>query len=73
LLQEWTQRSQPLSFFDELKRRKVFRVGIAYIVGAWVFAQVAALVADVVFAQAWVMQAEERIQQRNYDGHDTFV
>ena len=45
-----------MSFFDELKRRKVFRVGIAYAVGAWVFAQVAALVADVVFAQAWVMQ-----------------
>lgn len=56
MLQEWTQRSQPLSFFDELKRRKVFRVGIAYAIGAWVFAQVAALVADVVFAQAWVMQ-----------------
>jgi len=46
-----------LSLFNELKRRKVFRVGIAYVVGAWVFAQVAALVADVVFAQAWVMQA----------------
>ena len=45
-----------MSFFDELKRRKVFRVGIAYAVGAWVFAQVAALVADVVFAPAWVMQ-----------------
>ena len=51
-----TPRSQPLSFFDELKRRKVIRVGIAYTIGAWVFAQVAALVADVVFAQAWVMQ-----------------
>ena len=56
MLQEWTQRSQPLSFFDELKRRKVIGVGIAYTIGAWVFAQVAALVADVVFAQAWVMQ-----------------
>jgi hypothetical protein len=45
-----------LSFFDELKRRKVFRVAIAYAVGAWVFAQVAALVADVILAPAWVMQ-----------------
>ena len=52
----FTQRNRPLSFFDELKRRKVFRVGIAYTIGAWVFAQVAALVTDVVFAQAWVMQ-----------------
>jgi len=34
----------------------VFRVAIAYVVGAWVFAQAAALVADVVLAQAWVMQ-----------------
>ena len=45
-----------MSLFNELKRRKVFRVAIAYVVGAWVFAQVAALVADVVLAQAWVMQ-----------------
>jgi len=56
LLQEWTQRNQPLSFFDELKRRKVFRVGIAYVVGAWLIAQVAALVADSFLAPVWVMQ-----------------
>jgi len=45
-----------LSLFDELKRRKVFRVAIAYVIGAWVIAQAAALVADVVLAPAWVMQ-----------------
>ena len=45
-----------MSLFSELGRRKVFRVAIAYVVGAWVFAQVAALVADVVLAPAWVMQ-----------------
>jgi len=45
-----------LSFFDELKRRKVFRVGIAYVVGAWLIAQVAALVADSFLAPVWVMQ-----------------
>ena len=55
-MQEWTQRSRPLSFFDELKRRKVFRVGIAYVVGAWVIAQVAALVAGSFLAPVWVMQ-----------------
>jgi TolB-like protein len=50
------QRSQPLSFFDELQRRKVFRVAIAYVVGAWVIAQVAELVADSFLAPVWVMQ-----------------
>ena len=32
-----------MSFFNELKRRNVFRVGIAYIVIAWLLAQVADL------------------------------
>jgi hypothetical protein len=45
-----------LSFFDELKRRKVFRVAIAYVVGAWVIAQVADLVAGNFLAPVWVMQ-----------------
>jgi len=45
-----------LSFFDELKRRKVFRVVIAYVVGAWVFVQVADLVADNFNAPDRVMQ-----------------
>ena len=29
-----------MSFFEELKRRNVFRVGIAYLVGAWLLAQI---------------------------------
>jgi len=45
-----------LSFFDELKRRKVFRAAIAYVVGAWVLAQVADLVTDNFNAPDWVMQ-----------------
>jgi TolB-like protein len=45
-----------LSLFDELKRRKVFRVAIGYIVAAWVIAQAADLVADNFLAPAWVMQ-----------------
>jgi len=45
-----------LSLFDELKRRKVFRVVIGYIVGAWVIAQAADLVASIYLAPAWVMQ-----------------
>ncbi len=50
------QRSQPLSFFDELKRRRVFRVVIAYVVGAWVIVQVADIVAGNFYAPDWVMQ-----------------
>jgi TolB-like protein len=49
-------RSHLLSFFDELKRRKVFRVVIGYVVGAWVLVQVADLVADIYLAPVWVMQ-----------------
>jgi len=45
-----------LSLFDELKRRKVFRVAIGYIVGAWVSVQVADLVADNFNAPDRVMQ-----------------
>jgi TolB-like protein/Tfp pilus assembly protein PilF len=56
LSQGWTKRSQALPLFDELKRRKVFRVAIAYVVVAWVFAQAADLVADNFNAPDWVMQ-----------------
>ena len=46
-----------MSFIDELKRRNVFRVGVAYIVAAWVFLQVAELVFDAINAPQWVLQA----------------
>ena len=42
--------------FNELKRRNVFRVGLAYLVSAWVIAQVADLVLDNIEAPEWVMQ-----------------
>jgi TolB-like protein/Tfp pilus assembly protein PilF len=45
-----------VSLFNELKRRKVFRVAIGYVVGAWVIAQAADLVADNFNAPDWVMQ-----------------
>jgi len=44
-----------LSFFEELKRRNVFRVGIAYGVTAWVLLQFADLVLDNIVAPAWIM------------------
>jgi adenylate cyclase len=45
-----------LSFFAELKRRNVFRVGIAYAITAWLIAQIAGLAADSFGAPEWVMK-----------------
>ena len=45
-----------MSLFDELKRRNVFRVGIAYAVSAWVLLQVVDLVLENISAPEWVMQ-----------------
>jgi hypothetical protein len=39
-----------MKLFEELKRRNVIRVGIAYLVGAWLLAQAADLVLDVMGA-----------------------
>jgi TolB-like protein/Tfp pilus assembly protein PilF len=46
-----------MSFFDELKRRNVFKVGIAYLVGSWLLIQVADILLDNIGAPAWVLQA----------------
>jgi len=46
-----------VSFFTELKRRNVFRVGIAYVVASWVLLQVADLVLENIGAPDWVIQA----------------
>jgi TolB-like protein len=45
-----------LSFFNELKRRNVFRVAIGYIVSTWLLAQVADFVLENTSAPNWVMQ-----------------
>ena len=45
-----------MSFFGELKRRNVFRVGIAYAVSAWVLLQVADLVLENIGAPPMVMR-----------------
>ncbi len=43
-------------FLSELKRRKVYRVSIAYGFAAWVLAQIAGLISDSFEADPWVMQ-----------------
>jgi len=45
-----------MSFFEELKRRNVFRVGIAYVIAAWVLMQFVDLVLENIQAPDWVMQ-----------------
>jgi TolB-like protein len=45
-----------MSIINELKRRNVFRVGIAYAVAAWVLLQIVDLVLENITAPEWVMQ-----------------
>jgi TolB-like protein len=45
-----------VSFINELKRRNVFRVGIAYTIVAWLLAQVLELVLDSFGTPVWVMK-----------------
>jgi TolB-like protein/tetratricopeptide (TPR) repeat protein len=45
-----------MSLIAELKRRNVFRVGIAYVVTAWLVAQVGQVAAESFEAPAWVMK-----------------
>ena len=45
-----------MSLFDELKRRNVFRVGIAYAITAWLLIQVSDILLESIGAPPWVMQ-----------------
>ena len=44
-----------MSFVEELRRRNVIRVGIAYGVASWLLLQIADLVMDNIEAPAWIM------------------
>src|SRR5210317_2179088 len=46
-----------MSFIEELKRRNVFRVAVAYLVSAWVALQLADIVLESIEAPHWVIQA----------------
>jgi TolB-like protein len=45
-----------MSFIDELKRRNVFRVGIAYVIVGWLLAQVAEFATENFGAPEWVLK-----------------
>jgi len=49
-------KQTPLDFFNELKRRNVFRVAIGYVVSCWLLIQVADLVLENIGAPDWVIQ-----------------
>jgi hypothetical protein len=49
-----------MSFFAELKRRNVFRVGIAYVIVAWLIIQVADVVLDNITAPDWVFGSRRK-------------
>ena len=49
-------RVNPKSFFGELKRRNVYKVAVAYIVGGWALAQGLAQVLPVFAVPNWVIQ-----------------
>ena len=44
------------SFFDELKRRNVYKVGVAYAVVGWLLIQISATVSPTFHAPEWAMQ-----------------
>ena len=46
-----------MSFFDELKRRNVFRVGIAYTIVGWILAQIAEFAFENFGAPDWVLKS----------------
>ena len=45
-----------MSFIKELKRRNVFKVGIAYLVSCWLIIQVADILLENIGTPAWVLQ-----------------
>jgi TolB-like protein/Tfp pilus assembly protein PilF len=46
-----------MSFFEELKRRNVFRVAVAYLVAAWLLLQVTETVVPILDLPVWISQA----------------
>ena len=46
-----------MSFFDELKRRNVFKVGAAYIIVSWLILQAGEVLAPALHLPDWVNSA----------------
>jgi TolB-like protein/Tfp pilus assembly protein PilF len=50
------RRNKKMSLYEELKRRNVIRVAIAYLIAAWVVLQVSELVLETIEAPTWVLK-----------------
>ena len=50
----------PATFFTELKRRKVYRVAVAYAIVAWLLIQAASILFPTFEAPPWVMKKTKR-------------
>ncbi len=46
-----------MSLLSELRRRNVFKTGVAYVISAWVLIQVADIVLSTFDAPQWIMQS----------------
>ncbi|MCH8135544.1 MAG: hypothetical protein IIB77_06170, partial [Proteobacteria bacterium] len=46
--------ARKLSFFSELKRRNVIRVGVAYLVASWLLLQIVDVLAPILDLPVWV-------------------
>ena len=46
-----------MSFFEELKRRKVFQVAVAYAIVGWLLAQIAATTLPILLLPDWILRA----------------
>jgi TolB-like protein/Tfp pilus assembly protein PilF len=57
IIRQFPEWGSMRKLIEELMRRNVIRVGIAYLVAAWVLLQFADLVLENIGAPAWVMQA----------------
>jgi hypothetical protein len=53
-----------MSLIAELQRGKVFKVGAAYLVGAWLFVQVAGTLLPMFGAPAWVARIRDFVTRR---------
>src|SRR5436190_14836732 len=51
-----TSTATDMGFFDELKRRKVFKVGVGYLVVAWLIVQVASIGFPAFDAPPWALR-----------------
>jgi hypothetical protein len=59
----------PRNFFSGLKRRNVYKVAVAYPVGAWLFVRAASIILPTFEAPAWYCPLRNFVLSKGHD-HD---